>query len=68
MTGIDLAREIRRRYPDLPIVLTSGYSQTLSQTGTEGHELLQKPYSIAQLAAVLHKVTRLPGTKLGAAE
>jgi two-component system NtrC family sensor kinase len=68
MTGIDFAKEIRRRYSDLPIVLTSGYSQTLSQTGSDGYELLQKPYSIEQLAAVLHKVTQLRRTRRGAAE
>jgi two-component system, NtrC family, sensor kinase len=68
MTGMDLAKEIRRRYADLPVILTSGYSPTLSQTGSGGYELLQKPYSIEQLAAVLHKVTQLRRTKLGAAE
>ena len=25
VSGVQLAREIRRRYPDLPIVLTTGY-------------------------------------------
>jgi two-component system NtrC family sensor kinase len=58
MTGIELAQEIRRRHHDLPVVLTSGYSHVLSQNGTFGFELLQKPYSIEQLARVLHKVGR----------
>jgi two-component system NtrC family sensor kinase len=68
MTGIDLAQEIRRRNLDLPIVLTSGYSQVLSQRGSHGFELLQKPYSIDQLTRVLHKVTRWRVVKRGAAE
>jgi two-component system, NtrC family, sensor kinase len=68
MTGIDLAREIRRRDPDLPVVLTSGYSHVLSQHGSYGFELLQKPYSIEQLARVLHKVGRWRRMKRGAAE
>ena len=34
MSGIDLAREIRRRYFDLPVVLTSGYSHVLAQNGS----------------------------------
>jgi two-component system NtrC family sensor kinase len=67
MTGIDLAKEIRRRF-DLPIVLTSGYSQALSQNGSSGFELLQKPYSIEQLSRVLHKVARWKTVKQGAAE
>ena len=58
MTGIDLGQEIRRRHFDLPVVLTSGYSQVLSQNGSYGFELLQKPYSIEQLSRVLHKVGR----------
>ena len=68
MTGIDLAREIRRRHVDLPVVLTSGYSQALSQTGSDGFNLLQKPYSIEQLSRVLHKVGRWRRQKRGAAE
>jgi two-component system, NtrC family, sensor kinase len=68
MSGIDLAREIRRRHFDLPVVLTSGYSHVLAQNGTYGFELLQKPYSIEQLAGVLHKVGRWRRAKRGAAE
>jgi two-component system NtrC family sensor kinase len=68
MTGIELAQEIRRRNLDLPIVLTSGYSQVLSQHGSHGFELLQKPYSIDQLTRVLHRVARWHVLKRGAAE
>ena len=55
MNGIELGHEIRRRHPDLPLVLTSGYSHVLAQNGTYGFELLHKPYSIEQLSRVLHK-------------
>jgi two-component system NtrC family sensor kinase len=68
MTGIDLAKEVRRRYFDLPVVLTSGYSHVLSQHGSYGFELLQKPYSIEQLTRILHKVGRWRSVKRGAAE
>jgi two-component system NtrC family sensor kinase len=67
MTGIDLAKEIRRRHFDLPVVLTSGYSQMLSQNGSYGFEILQKPYSIEQLSRILHKAARWR-VKRGAAE
>jgi two-component system, NtrC family, sensor kinase len=63
MSGIELAREIRRHYADLPVVLTSGYSHGLSDRGSDGLELLQKPYSIEQLSRVLHKVVRWRGAK-----
>jgi PAS domain S-box-containing protein len=55
MNGIELGQEIRRRYADLPVVLTSGYSHVLAQNGTHGFELLQKPYSIEELSRVLQK-------------
>ena len=68
MTGIELAQEIRHRYADLPVVLTSGYSHVLSQNGSFGFELLQKPYSIDQLSGVLNKAGRWRREARGAAE
>ena len=67
MSGIELAQEIRRLRFDLPIVLASGYSQVLSQQGSYGFELLQKPYSIEQLSRVLYRVGRWRKVKDGAA-
>lgn len=55
ISGIELAQQIRKLYPDLPVVLTSGYSHVLAENGTFGFELLQKPYSIEQLSRVLAK-------------
>jgi len=53
MSGVELAQEIRKRWPDLPVVLTSGYSHVLAQEGSHGFELLQKPYSMESLMRVL---------------
>ncbi len=53
--GIELGQEIRRRYRDLPVILTSGYSHVLAQNGTYGFELLHKPYSVEQLGRILRK-------------
>jgi signal transduction histidine kinase len=49
MTGIELAREVRRQYPRLPILLATGFAEL------EGGEVvdvarLAKPYTQAQLA------------------
>jgi two-component system NtrC family sensor kinase len=63
MSGIELAREIRRRGLDLPVLLTSGYSPVLSQQGSFGFEVLQKPYSAEQLSRVLHKLGRWRNVK-----
>ncbi|MCB8874371.1 hybrid sensor histidine kinase/response regulator [Acidisoma silvae] len=53
MSGIELAQEIRRLYPDLPVVLTSGYSHVLAQHGSHGFPLIHKPYSIDHLSRTL---------------
>ncbi|BDL41786.1 PAS domain S-box protein [Methylorubrum sp. GM97] len=55
MNGVDLARELRRRRPDLPLVLASGYSDVLAAQGTHGFELLRKPYSVADLSRILRR-------------
>ncbi|TVV75200.1 response regulator [Sphingomonas solaris] len=55
MNGLELGTEIRRRYPDLPVILASGYSHVLARHGQQGFELLHKPYSVDQLSRVLHK-------------
>jgi CheY-like chemotaxis protein len=57
MSGIELGEEVRRRYHDLPVVLTSGDSHGLAQDGTHGFELLEKPYSIEDLSAILRRAT-----------
>ena len=58
MNGIDLGKKLRNLYPDLPVVLTSGYSSVLAEDGTHGFELLHKPYSVEQLSRVLRKATQ----------
>jgi PAS domain S-box-containing protein len=58
MSGVDLGHEIRRRYPGLPVVLTSGYSDVLAEEGRHGFELIQKPYAAEELSRVLRRVAR----------
>lgn len=55
MGGIEFAQPPRRRLPDLPVVLASGYSHVLAQEGAHGFELLQKPYLAEQVSHVLRK-------------
>jgi PAS domain S-box-containing protein len=58
MSGVELGREVRRRYPGLPVVLTSGYSHVLAEEGRHGFELLHKPYAVDDVSRVLRRVTR----------
>jgi len=56
MTGIDLAREVRRDRPDLKILFTSGYadaSMIEARMPTANTGWLDKPYSRADLASKL---------------
>ncbi|KRQ14709.1 response regulator [Bradyrhizobium manausense] len=57
MNGVDLGREIRRRYPGIPVVLTSGYSEVLAEDGRHGFDLIQKPYAAEELSRVLRRVS-----------
>ena len=55
MTGVAMAKLLRQRRQDLPVVLVSGYSEELASSGYEGFEFLAKPYSADQVARALAK-------------
>ena len=50
---VELAREISRRHPTLPIILTTGYVEAASRMKDGEFHLLLKPYSLEALAAAL---------------
>ncbi|MDB5406587.1 MAG: baeS [Rhodospirillales bacterium] len=54
MTGLDLARELRRLYRDLPVILMSGYSDAVRSVGAE-FTLVTKPFSMATLHEALSR-------------
>ncbi|WAC00282.1 ATP-binding protein [Pseudomonas putida] len=56
MGGLALARELRRQRPQLPVILTSGYSDAIAEGGHEGFTFLAKPYSVEQVCQLLGKV------------
>jgi CheY-like chemotaxis protein len=51
--GLDLARDISRLRPDLPVLLTTGYSAAAAAATNEGRRVLVKPYRIEALAVEL---------------
>ena len=51
LSGIELAHKVRDRYPELPILLTTGYSEEIG--GSHGFPVLQKPYELGALASAL---------------
>jgi signal transduction histidine kinase/CheY-like chemotaxis protein len=52
-SGLDLVREVRRRMPDIPVLLMTGYSTAAEEARDEGYMLLEKPFSMEQLAHAL---------------
>jgi DNA-binding LytR/AlgR family response regulator len=56
ISGIELARKVRGRFPELPILLTSGYSEHLAEN--HGFPVLQKPYDMSSLADALSKMLK----------
>ena len=65
MNGMDLAREVSRRRPDLPIILTTGFSEAAAQARAQGFRLLLKPYRIEALATALEAARRSKRTSMG---
>jgi len=56
ISGIELARKVRDRFPELPILLTTGYSEQVA--GNHGFPVLQKPYEMEHLASALGDVLK----------
>ncbi len=54
MDGCDLARQVRQRWPDTRVLLTSGYSSALAEARSTEGAVLPKPYRpLSVLAAIL---------------
>jgi CheY-like chemotaxis protein len=57
MNGVELAREIKKRRNDVPVLLTSGYAEAAVQEADAANiQILTKPYHIDELAAALNAV------------
>jgi len=56
MGGLALAHELQRLRPQLPVILTSGYSDAIAEGGHQGFAFLAKPYSAEQVCQMLAMV------------
>ena len=54
MNGIALAQEIRNRYPRLPVLLTSGYSD-VTPTAASQFRILRKPFQLPALEKAIRE-------------
>lgn len=53
--GVGLAREIRSRYPNLPVVLTTGYSDA-ANAAPSSIRVLRKPFDTEALRDLIHDI------------
>ena len=58
MGGLKLAEMLAIERPDLPVVLATGYSQEISETGSGGRPVILKPYRLATLSEALGEALR----------
>ena len=59
LSGLELARRLRRDRPDLPVIIASGYSEEMAVSGLpdeEGFHFLAKPFEISVLAGLIQRV------------
>jgi signal transduction histidine kinase len=55
ISGIDLAGIVKQRFPDLPVVLATGYTD--QQVSIPGVQVLGKPYAIEKVVAMLAEMS-----------
>ena len=53
ISGLELAERLSESQPDLPVVLTTGYSDEIAKSGTGGRPVVLKPYGLETLAAAI---------------
>jgi PAS domain S-box-containing protein len=60
INGLDLARALRKQYPQLPILLVTGYSKALAEGNAE-FPVLRKPYLPSELNKALATARAMAG-------
>jgi signal transduction histidine kinase/CheY-like chemotaxis protein len=53
MGGLRLAEQLAEEQPRLPVILATGYSQEIAQSGSGGRPVILKPYRLATLSRAL---------------
>jgi PAS domain S-box-containing protein len=63
MNGFELARTIRDRRPELPILLTTGYSEAAAGEGAREFPMVAKPYRPAEVARAIERLFEHQGRR-----
>ena len=62
MDGVALAQHIRAEHPDMPIVLTTGFSSAARLQGLD-FPVIRKPYQLPDLERVIDEALATPGDR-----
>jgi two-component system NtrC family sensor kinase len=65
VTGLELARAVQQNHPNIPILLTTGYSQKAQQAASEGFAILPKPYDLQGLSEAISELRSKPAIPTG---
>ena len=55
MNGLDLAQRVRSRWPALPVLLATGYSDQAARALKEGFPLISKPFEPSALLLAIER-------------
>ena len=55
MSGLDLAGRLAELRPGLPVILTTGYSDEITRSGTGGRPVILKPYKPETVASAIRQ-------------
>ncbi len=61
MNGVELARQVRRDFPAMNVLLTTGYADDAIDDSSKSFELLRKPYRGGDLEARVRALIDRPG-------
>jgi len=56
MSGVELAHRVRERFPDLPVLLASGYSEEVVRGAAASFHMVSKPYGLATVSDAIAAV------------
>lgn len=66
ISGLDLAKRVLELYPDVHVILTSGYSELTGEGGAELNlQVLRKPYRQTELLRVFREALQTPSSEGG---
>jgi len=58
LDGLDLAREVHSRWPDVSLMITSGRQRVMTNEMPDGGEFVSKPYGLEEVAKRIVELAR----------